>query len=273
MKKSVLFAMVTMAVGKFANAQQPIDELIASEKKFAETSKQQTTKKAFLAFVDSNCVGFSSGEKVNVYKQWVDRKEDSSKLTWAPEFAIISASGEMGVTTGPWEYRAKSLQDPAIAHGHFATVWKKNKKGIWKAMFDMGTGYPQQITNSETVKEFVLPKNNDKKEIASSLVNIELKFRDAFESNKTAAIKKVILPDSWFTINGSAPLKNAAEINAAMDAVPSNTVFKSTGLIASSTNDMFAVYGTAESADKKQNFMRLWVKQNSEWKLLMMVIQ
>ncbi len=79
-------------------AQQPIDQLIAAEKKFANTSKEQTTRKAFLANVDSNCIGFNKGEEVNIFTQWTTRKEDSSKLTWAPELAIISSSGEMGVT-------------------------------------------------------------------------------------------------------------------------------------------------------------------------------
>ena len=68
------------------------------------------------------------------------------------------------------------------------------------------------------------------------------------------------------------PFKNAAVINAAIEAVPANTVFKSISLIASNNNDMFAAYGNAQTGDKKQNYMRLWIRQGEEWKLLMMVI-
>src|SRR6266542_6492037 len=98
MKTIISFITILLLCTVHANAQQPIDELIAAEKKFANISKEQTTKKAFLGNVDSNCIGFSKGEQLNIFTQWTTRKEDSSKLTWAPELAIISSSGEMGVT-------------------------------------------------------------------------------------------------------------------------------------------------------------------------------
>ena len=209
---------------------------------------------------------------MNVFKEWIQRKEDGSKLTWAPEFAIISSSGEMGVTTGPWEYREKSLQDTAVAYGHFTTVWKKNKEGKWKAVFDMGIGYPQKITNSATVKKFVLSNTENKSSSTALLMNTEMNFIEAFSIDKNAAIKKAITPDSWFSINGYAPFKNAAAINAAMDVVPANTKFTSINMFISGANDMFAVYGNAQTGDMKKNYLRVWVKQDDEWKLLIMVV-
>src|SRR5215831_15342243 len=144
-----------------AISQKPIEQLIATEKNFANTSKEQTTKKAFLAYVDSNCIGFNKGEQLNVFREWTKRNEDSSKLTWAPELAIIASSGELGITTGPWEYRARSLNDTPIAHGNFTTVWKKKDDGKWKAMLDMGISYSQKIPNSAVIKKIELtrPKN------------------------------------------------------------------------------------------------------------------
>ncbi|HRI20005.1 MAG TPA: hypothetical protein PLA68_03600 [Panacibacter sp.] len=272
MKIFIHLAIITILSCSRANAQQLIDGLIASEKNFAKTSKEQSTKKAFLAFVDSNCVGFSGGEQVNVFKEWMNRKEDGSKLTWAPGFVIISSSGEMGVTTGPWEYREKSLNDTAVAQGHFTTVWKKNKQGRWKAVFDMGISYPEKIANSATIKKFEVSKPVKSITAASLLINTEMTFIDAFASDHNMAIKRVLVPDSWFNINNMEPLKNAAAINAAINNIPANTVFKSISLIASNNGDMFAAYGVAQTGDKKQNYMRLWVRQNAEWKLLMMVI-
>lgn len=253
-------------------AQQPIDELITSEKNFAKTSREQSTKKAFLDFVDSNCVGFSSGGQVNVFKEWMQRNEDGSKLTWAPEFAIISSSSEMGVTTGPWEYREKSLQDTAVAYGHFTTVWKKNKEGKWKAVFDMGIQYPQKNTNDTTVKKFVLSDLKNKGTGTILLMNTEVNFISAFATDKNAAIKKAVIPESWFSINGYAPFKNIAAINAAIDVIPANTKFTSINMFTSGTNDMFAVYGNAQTGNTKQNYLRVWIKQGEEWKLLMMVM-
>jgi hypothetical protein len=269
MSNSIIILLVSTI---HALAQQPIDQLIAAEKKFANTSKEQTTKKAFLANVDSSCIGFNKGEQLNVFAEWTARKEDSSKLTWEPEFATIASSGDMGVTTGPWEYRQKSLQDTPVAHGHFTTIWKKKDNGEWKAMMDMGISHPQNITNSGTVKKLVL--KNYKEVISDTilLMTTEVNFIDAFKNDKSAAIKKVIVKDSWLSINGHDPLKNAEAINSAMDLLPSNIIFTPAGVITSKTNDMFVAYGEAQSEDKKQGYMRVWIKDGDEWKLLLMVI-
>jgi hypothetical protein len=82
MKTTILSAAVLMCICFKLHAQQPIDKLIASEKSFAATSKEQTTKIAFLSFLDSNCVGYRNGEQVNLFEEYSKRKEDSSKLTW-----------------------------------------------------------------------------------------------------------------------------------------------------------------------------------------------
>jgi hypothetical protein len=255
-----------------AYAQQPVDELIAAEKKFANTRKEQTTKKAFLANVDSACIGFNKGEQLNVFAEWTARKEDSSKLTWAPEFAIMASSGDIGVTTGPWEYRQKSLQDTPVAHGHFTTLWKKKDNGEWKAAIDMGINYKENITNGEPATKLVL--NNPKEVIidTSSFGNTEKNFSDAFKMDKSAAIKKVIVKDSWFSINAHAPLKNADSINSALDLLPSNIIFTPVGVSASKNYDMFIAYGKAQTEDKRQGYMRVWIRDGSEWKLLLMVI-
>jgi hypothetical protein len=151
----------------------------------------------------------------------------------------------MGVTTGPWEYRQKSLRDTPVAHGHFTTIWKKKDNGEWKAMMDMGISYPQNITNSGTSKKLVL--KNYKEVISDTifLMTKEMNFINAF--------------------------KNAEAINSAMDLLAPN-IFTPAGVITSKTNDMFVAFGEAQSEDKKQGYMRVWIKDGDEWKLLLMVI-
>jgi hypothetical protein len=62
------------------HAQQPIDKLIAAERSFAATSKEQTTKIAFLSFLDSNCVGYRNGEQVNLLKNIANEKRTAVNL-------------------------------------------------------------------------------------------------------------------------------------------------------------------------------------------------
>ncbi|CAN5588226.1 hypothetical protein BH10BAC2_BH10BAC2_20520 [soil metagenome] len=273
MKTSILSAALLMCICFKLYAQQPIDQLIAAEKKFAATSKEQTTKIAFLSFLDSNCAGFYNGEQVNLFEEYSKRKEDSSKLTWAPEFAIISSSGDMGATTGPWEYRQSALKDTPVAHGHFATIWKKNDKGEFKAVFDMGISYNEKINNNSSVAKLILNKPKEKDSELFLLMNVDMNFTNGFEADKAHAINKVVSNDGWFSINGSAPFKGSEAIKNSLNIFQKQIkFFPAAHIIISKNTDMFAVYGNAQAGEKKQGYFRVWIKENNEWKLLMMMI-
>jgi hypothetical protein len=273
MKMTILSGTVLVCICFKLHAQQPIDKLIAAERSFAATSKEQTTKIAFLSFLDSNCVGYRNGEQVNLFEEYSKRKEDSSKLTWAPEFAVISSSGNIGATTGPWEYRQSSLKDTPVAHGHFTTIWKKNDKGEWKAAFDMGISYDQKQNSNNKTTEIILTKPAVMEEETGALALIDLNFSDAFEIDKKYAASKVITNDSWFSIQGNAPYKDVTSITEAMNRNTDKIKFSPPShVIVSDNTDMFAVSGNAQTGDKKQAYMRLWIKQGDMWKLLMMVI-
>ena len=200
MKTTILSAALLMCICFKLHAQQPIDQLITAEKNFAATSKNQTTKIAFLSFLDSNCIGYDKGVQTKMFKEWTDRKESNSKLTWNPEFAFIGASGELGVTTGPWEYRQTSLNDTPVAHGHFTTVWKKKENGIWKAMFDMGIGYEAPSVNSDEVKvKTVVLDSVTKNKNTEDWLLIDKRF-----SNDKATLLSLLDKDAWIRIQGHA---------------------------------------------------------------------
>jgi hypothetical protein len=54
-------------------------------------------------------------------KQWYQQRPPSpGRLSWEPIYADISAAGDMGYTTGPWEFRKNSTDAEAVA---FGGVW------------------------------------------------------------------------------------------------------------------------------------------------------
>jgi hypothetical protein len=269
--KPVIFLLPCLVVAFQAAAQKPIHQLISVEKKFATTSKEQSTKKAFLSFVDSNCIGFRNGEQLNVFKEWTNRKEDSSKLTWEPDFAIISSSGEMGVTAGPWEYRPRSLQDTPVARGNFTTVWMKKSNGEWKAMMDMGISYRDKIEKSSSIKKIVLTDNT----IADSstlLDDIDKNFIEAFRKDHSKTIENAVENDSWISINGFTPFTGAKAIKECLNNLSGNIEFTPVNSFTSNNRDLFVAYGTVIVNDKKQSYMRVWKRDNTKWKLIAMVI-
>jgi len=59
-------------------------------------------------------------------------------MTWKTTHAEASASGDLGYTTGTYEFSAKGADGkPFTEKGKYACVWKKQKDGSWKAIHDM----------------------------------------------------------------------------------------------------------------------------------------
>ena len=69
-----------------------------------------------------------------------DFKDPNYELTWDPETAVMLESGKMGYTSGHWIVSTKTPDGkPSKLGGQYITVWKKQKDGSWKVLWDGGT--------------------------------------------------------------------------------------------------------------------------------------
>ena len=100
----------------------------------------------FLALI-ADQVTFGGGtpnelkSKDEIWKAWsafFDPKGPT--LTWHPSKAEVLAGGDVGYTTGFSERRAPN---GTVNKGNYLTVWKKQKDGSWKAIFDTGSAVPE----------------------------------------------------------------------------------------------------------------------------------
>lgn len=68
---------------------------------------------------------------------------ESYKLTWTPEGARVSASGDMGITWGHYEGVSKDSEGGTLkTSGRYMTVWKKQPDGTWKVELDSSNDGP-----------------------------------------------------------------------------------------------------------------------------------
>lgn len=114
-----------------------LTSLIESEKAFSKTSEDRGIREAFLTWLAPDAIVFRPGpvEGRPVYEK-MDPAEPAV-LAWEPEFAEISASGELGFTTGPYRIRPRRDAEPA-GFGHYVSVWRKQPDGSWKVFLDIG---------------------------------------------------------------------------------------------------------------------------------------
>ena len=115
------------------------DDMVAAERAFAADAGARSTRAAFLAALADDGLVFAPGPS-NGQRVWDLRAENKNRLEWAPELAEISASGDLGYTSGPWRFTPAGAEKPA-AFGHFFTIWRKGGDGKWKVLIDHRIGH------------------------------------------------------------------------------------------------------------------------------------
>jgi ketosteroid isomerase-like protein len=145
MRLTTLSIAVIITVGFISCSQkQPVNalSLIDTDRYYSALSEEKGRNEAFLALFDSSGVMLSPHrlplEGYNaICKLLLSRSDSSYILTWKPMFSKVAQSGELGYTYGTYKLtdrKSKKLME----EGTYATFWKKNTKGEWKALLDTG---------------------------------------------------------------------------------------------------------------------------------------
>src|SRR5688572_12676070 len=124
-----------------------LQSMVDAENAFAKYSKEKNTRDAFLMYLTDSTVLFDKNGPVKGKKSWTDRSPNSSLLFWRPVLVGISKSGDLGFSTGPWEWSPSKEATEPEAHGYYATIWQKFPEG-WKMALDLGILMPGAEVNA-----------------------------------------------------------------------------------------------------------------------------
>src|SRR3990172_2823380 len=86
-----------------AASSQHTKSLVQAELAFAAMSVEKGRKAAFITFLSEDSILFRPGP-VSGKKWFIEAPEAHGLLSWRPVVAVVSASGDFGYTTGPWEF-------------------------------------------------------------------------------------------------------------------------------------------------------------------------
>src|SRR5213079_468364 len=101
MRIFVLFGIFVFLCGS-TFAQSDLQKLVDTEHAFAAMAAEKGIPPAFLAFMTSDALAFVP-DQTTAKEYYGARKINASLLSWAPNYADVSANGLMGYTTGNWE--------------------------------------------------------------------------------------------------------------------------------------------------------------------------
>jgi len=219
------------------------DDMVAAERAFAADAVARNTRDAFLAAYDEDGVAFSPGPR-NAMRVWEKRTANKNKLEWTPEVAEIAASGELGYTSGPWQFTAEGDDKPS-AFGHFFTIWHKDADGKWKVLADHGvsharTPFPDKVVRRGGIGTGTPP---------TWTVGID-ELRKADLSPPGLLDARMVSGDFYRLREGSVP-----DSRAQGEALPSHALHVDTGAVISRAGDLAATWGGGVGSP---GWIRVW---------------
>ncbi|GAB3335010.1 hypothetical protein GCM10027299_43670 [Larkinella ripae] len=265
-----------------AVAQSPLLTLVNTEKKFAQLSKDSTTKTAFLQYLAPDGILFTKGKVTNGRSLFETGPESPGKLTWQPVAADVSASGDLGYTTGPWETRPKTMADKPSGFGHYVTLWKKQADGNWRIALDIGISHPapssppvnairaatgiRSVTSSDTTKN------------REELLAFDNQFIKTLEKSGAAATyKQFLAPQTRVYRMNQQPFLERPGIDSLLKQPVTLGFFPLNASVAES-GDLGYVYGNSQvlatvagkSTKQTGNYLRIWKKDSQgQWKIVL----
>jgi ketosteroid isomerase-like protein len=254
-----------------------LQSMVDAENAFAKYSKEKNTRDAFLMYLTDSTVLFDKNGPTKGKKSWTERSVNNSLLFWRPVFVGISKSGDLGFSTGPWEWSPTKESAKPEAYGYFASIWQKFPEG-WKLALDLGTLLPG--AESQTAD---LHSSNP-----TGVANLGTKRKEAFlkaddeynhkiAGSERALFKEDFSEDALILRTGSFPSYYPF---SDLSVAKSKFIFRRFGGDIASSNDLGYTFGRVKfeslqdgvTKPTEASFSRVWKIEDGIWKIVLEVI-
>ena len=255
-----------------------LKSLVRAELAFSRLAEAQGIRTAFVANLAEDAIVFRP-KPVPGFKLYRDRPSIPGRLSWGPAYAFAAASGDLGYTTGPYELRKEKAADPVTGRGHFVSVWRFQKDGAWKVVFDGGIGYDAPFTAEPVLDPERLaggppaaaPASAGRGGEANALREIEgaeTALAEAAAKGGLPALAGAMAADVRLYFDGAHPLAGKPAAVGALANKAGRLSWQVQGVHGSSAGDLGYVFGVAESipaagAAESFSFLRIWKKAES----------
>ena len=265
-----------------AQAQTPLQEMVKTEQAFSKMAEEKDTRAAFMAYIADDGLLFRPGA-VNG-KKWmmehpVPPSDKKPLLAWQPSFAGMAASGDMGFSTGPWEFKGDVKDEKPSGYGHFVTVWKKQADGSWKFAVDLGISHPESGGPQTLWQPTETATNTTEKTVVTEVALKGLLVRDRVmglnivSDGLVKAFQSFASPEVRLYRNVSLPFVGIDATAGALSKSKGKFVSQPIGGDVSRAGDLGYTHGTYEITDAKKvvergSYVRIWKMQDNVWRVV-----
>ncbi len=152
MRRGFLFAALLLTgVGltdrPAAQGAKPEAAIVTADENFNKAVAEKN-RATFLSFIADNAVFVGEESEMRgrdaIMKGWdAFFQKDGPTLEWQPTGAEVLVGGDVGHTVGRWVRRARGADGRTVqTTGQYLTVWRKQRDGVWKVVYDIGSTAP-----------------------------------------------------------------------------------------------------------------------------------
>ncbi len=248
--------------------------LVSAEKDFAKAVAKNGDKDAFLEYSLGSALVFRPNP-VNAKTFYTNKANSENDVSWTPNLAKVSRSGDLGFTTGPYEVGAADKK-----YGQYLSIWK-SENGKWKLAIDLGTesNKPLAKVTPQFVepKDHVAPKFLNEKEVKAGkeiILTTEKTLNTLLKTHGIAAFGGFLTNDARLLFPGNEAIEGKGKIVAFYNSMVSKISLKTTGVDKAIGSDLAYTYGVATidyKADLRESFNYVFVYEkaaDASWNLI-----
>lgn len=285
--RALVAAAVLAALPHLSAGQQELPhaltQMIETERAFAARALIVGWKQAFLEYFSETAVGFAGGTAGYAIDQ-IRANPDPPKdhqLIWEPRYGDVAASGELGYLTGPSRNILPSRNNGRPRHGVYASVWKRQRNGLFRVEIDPGTDtpsaapFPPGFTRAPSANRFT-GDYDDKTPPLSAADGI---LNSALRRGQASAYRRHLASGARFHRPNRLPLVGERAITQWLATQPALSSADSRYAESARSGDLGFTWGsyTAGPAAKpveRGHYVRIWVRErNGQWKIALDVSQ
>jgi ketosteroid isomerase-like protein len=196
--------------------------------------------------------------------------DGSTALDWRPVYAGVAQSGDFGFTTGPFQLRGRE----GII-GHYFTVWRRQRDGSWKWIFDGGTDVvdpgPIVAADADIPTLPVALETSGSAEAAIAEVNaIETQIANG-DAIPSEALSRRLAHNARVNRAG-APSATERATAVALALADGAVGYRALRQEAASSGDMVFTLGEVrdqhEGVERLRYYARIWQKRPEGWRIV-----
>jgi ketosteroid isomerase-like protein len=244
----------------------PASELADAERAFAALSMRTHMAHAFVATFADDGVMLADGW-TTAKAAFGGRPPPPVRLDWGPSLVEVAASGELGLSTGPWIRSSIANPEAPPAHGHFVSVWRRSAQGRWQVEVDFGIAHPEAMPIPAAAASVppspITGGPAPVEEAEAAFVKMSL------AEGARAAYAAFALPRLRLYREGHVPYLGRGAALAAPQLETSRLLWLTDARATARSEDFAYVRGTytdaAQPARVSGHFLRVWRREGDRW--------